>query len=520
MRRFLVLALLALLAACGGGGGGGGDGAPSSPAPGPAMHASLAGRYELTMPFGPNIESLNGTVHVHADGTIAGTLGRSFQDAPIPTVGGSDSMQFFGTLGATSAGEITFTYKAYRSRRAADGSWTNENTTQDGTGTVEVSATLVDGAPAIALHFPAADVPFPTRTVTLAQSTLPVAWQGLPAERLSGWYQFSVSSRGFPIMNTDVHIDAVTGAMAGTFGPNCQISGRLFGYDSFSGTFRQEWTFAGTGCPLAGTTQLVGRLGTGANISLEAFGFLAGRWLQVVAHSPVAALPGPFASIAGTYGEGDAILVHPDGTVVAGIQESMFSATVAATGQTYTASGEFANAQQAGTATMTITPTTQDAALALAATIASATMPTPMPSFTAVKVGVADAFYGLPLAKLGGRYGMGAAFTFGEPILLSLVGSEMFIAVDVDPATGAMSGTFGPDCQLSGRLFAYVPSLAMFRQDLSLQGAGCPVTGTGQLLGRLGSNRSGGVVRLLSKGVFMGRPLVFSMTHSQLLGSY
>jgi hypothetical protein len=548
MLRFLVLALLALLAACGGGGGGGGDAPPSPTTSLGAVatpYASIAGKYQSWSEIltASTFDLVSGTLRLNADGTIAGGMSRSFQDAPVPITYGNDTIRFFGALVSTgpdgvAAGEITFVYKALRAHTAANGiDRVEETTTQSGTGTIEVSGTLVDGAPAISVHFPSVNVPFKARTMVLAKGALPAAYQGMAPERLSGWYQFRVdlSIPGtLDVMNTVVHIDAVTGAISGSFGPDCSISGRFFGYHSASGMFRQEWTFVGTGCPVQGTGQFLGQLGSGATVTLEAVGFFEGRWALVAAHSQVPTLPGPYALIAGWYrfsqpdpNENADIHIHPDGTVVAFLSKSAedirdsrrlaFSGRLSGSGPTYTVTGEVASATQAGTATLELTPTTSGASRAFSVRIASATVPVPIPSFTAAGGGTAGSgFFGVPIEKIGGLYSWGEAFTPppGEPSYPPLGGAPSSITVDA--VTGAMSGSFGPDCQLTGRLFAYEPSYASFRMDLTLQGAGCPLNGTGQLLGGVGTSPSGRI-SIGARGVFAQRPLTIGLTHSQQL---
>lgn len=82
-------------------------------------------------------------------------------------------------------------------------------------------------------------------------------------------------------------------------------------------------------------------------------------------------------------------------------------------------------------------------------------------------------------------------------------------------AAGNLSGAVLPNCQLTGRILGYDQPFGVFRQEATLQGSGCPVTGTATLLGTVGF--SGGFspnLLLRSSGVLGGQPVSLVLVHA------
>jgi hypothetical protein len=131
-----------------------------------------------------------------------------------------------------------------------------------------------------------------------------------------------------------------------------------------------------------------------------------------------------------------------------------------------------------------------------------------LPAMTLRKDPLRIAFQGLPQRKLEGVYSGGyyPRGSTGTPLT--------HVTLD---AAGTLSGSIDDACRLTGRLFAYDPSSGMFRLQLSFQGAGCEVTGTGEFVGSLGG---GEAVALNVQGLVNGVLVQVGLVHSQKLGTY
>jgi hypothetical protein len=160
---------------------------------------------------------------------------------------------------------------------------------------------------------------------------------------------------------------------------------------------------------------------------------------------------------------------------------------------------------QTGTASVELTKSAQSDTLTVRVT--SATVPDRIGTKTLSKVGLPIAFQGLPFAKLGGLYN-------GADTPIATV-----MSVNVNSTTGALSGQYDRDCQVSGTVYGYDSGSGMFKLDAALQGTGCAVSGTGTFVGRLQSSRYGHVV-LQAMGIVQGKRMILSFTHSQQLGTY
>lgn len=539
--------LLALLAACGGGGGGDGP-TPPPTVPITNPHAALAGVFESSSAAASTettVDNLSGTVHVHSDGTVAGNLWHFSQPRGTST---ENTQELFTFSGSLSTGEVTYTYELRRGE-VLSGQFVWSDSTQLGLGRIEALTSHLNGAPAIGIRFSSTNVPFLVRPITLAKKQLPSVYIGLPLQKLGGWMHFRVQresdlkNRHLPLaqvmQQVEVHHDLATGAMTGSFGPQCQISGRLYGYDASTGTLRQDWTFSGSGCRVTGTSQMVGQLLGGAVIGTEVAGVMGGQWTVVTLSHPLAVLPGPFGAIAGGYAAGNReqvgeLLVHPDGTVTAkatrysgsdlrDAESGVFYGRLEGPAPPYRAVGEFvvetaradpaaADTLARGTATLELTPTTNGAYGAMAARISSALTP-PLAEFV-VSRGNAWGL-GQPFERITGLYSKGWVTTPGGPECATpacLAGTPMQVQLS---ANGNLSGTVLENCQLSGRLLAYEEPFQLFVHEISLQGSGCPVAGTGQLLGRVGfSGRASPNLALISSGIFAGQPFALTLVHS------
>jgi hypothetical protein len=551
LRFVLAWLVVAMLAACGGGGGEAPG--PEAPVPPPVANpAVVAGVFEssgISTSTETTLETLAGAIHVHSDGAVVGRLWRSFHGRPRYTAGTEELLTFSGSL---STGAITYTYALRRGTQQTDDHIAWVDSTQEGAGTLSVSLATSNGAPALSVTLPAASIPFGVRAVTLPKKQLPGVYIGLPLEKLGGWMQFSIqrdpdmasrsSATPAPLEALHaavVHHDAATGVVSGSFGPQCQIAGKLYGYDAATGTVRQDWTLSGSGCPVAGTSQMVGQLLDGPILGTQVAGVIGGRWTVATLAHPLPAMPGPYGTIAGQYGSRNqeqtgSLVVHPDGTVLAtgvryggaALEDSdtgVFQGRLEGSGPPYRATGEFvvqrerwdpaaSDSVSSGTATLEITPTTDGAYPAALVRISSALTP-PLAEFVAIR---SSAWHlGQPFERLTGLYSRGAVATPGAPACLSPIcmdGMPMQVQLD---ATGNFSGTVFDNCQLTGRIYAYDQPFGLFRQEVAFQGSGCPVTGTAQLLGRVGAGgRSAPYIALYSSGIIAGRPLSVVLVHS------
>lgn len=572
MTRLLAASLLLLLAACGGGGG---DSAvPATPeappvtqppaTPPPPSYAALAGVYQsdgmyANTPTTRDVRS--GSIHVHPDGTIVGTL-RWFQS----TGGWSATEDLVTFSGSLSTGQITYTYTLRNTAAAAE----PQEAKQQGAGTVIASMTPIDGAAGITVQLPP-DGPFRVKAYTLPPARpLPSVYIGLPPEKLGGWMQFSLKREassfdpwGSPINDAVVHHDAATGVITGSFGPQCHIAGKQYAYEPAIGMVRQGWTLSGSGCPVTGTAQMVGRLLGGVVLGTEVSGVFDGKWMTATLSYPLATMPTPSGAIPGLYGsisDGTNLLIHPDGTLtltvwrVTGLAPSTastgtFYGRLEGQGASLRAVGEYVVLNQSwndwtsepppppssarGTATVELTLAAQndnrgynrwgytvriDSQLAVPVTEAFAAAASPPWSL------------GQPFERLVGFYSRGWVVTaagtscphtdhpfdprFGYENCTSLyseAGAPMQVQLD---ASGAMTGTIMENCQLTGRIFDYHQALGLFRHDVTLQGSGCPVTGTAQLVGRVTWVGTGGPnLALASSGILAGQRFSLNLIH-------
>lgn len=517
MTRFLAVTLFALLAACGGGGGGTDAPAPGTPTtPPPVSHASVAGVFSAD----------RSTVQVHSDGAVVGQLYAALGNRPGFSPRAVEHITFSG---ARSTGEITYTYVV--GEFMDDGSIGAIQSTQQGTGTVEISAASANGAPALTVHFPLPNVPFMTRTLTLAKKPLPDVYIGLPLEKLGGWLQFGIQRDGQTVWGVPVYFDLATGVINGSFGPQCHIAGKLYGYDMSTGTMRQDWTLVGNGCPIAGTSQMVGQLLPGAVLGSEVAGLIDGKWTVITLSHPLPVLPAPFGVIAGRYSlpyeaeRSAEFWLHPDGTMTMHLgrksgpylldsHSATFHGKLDGAGPTYRAVGEFAvttyfwdpaqpRSLASGTATVEITPSTVGNRLAASVRVSS-TLGSPLSEFVVEKA----SSWGmeLPFERLTGLYSSGiVAAPGGTECTSSDCSYPVSAHVQLD-TTGNLSGTFG-NCQLSGRITAYDPAFSMFRHDVTLQGSACLTKGSAQMLGHAGYSGHSALA-LTSRGILGGRPMV------------
>lgn len=535
LRFVLAWLVVAMLAACGGGGGEAPG--PEAPVPPPVANpAVVAGVFEssgISTSTETTLETLAGAIHVHSDGAVVGRLWRSFHGRPRYTAGTEELLTFSGSL---STGAITYTYALRRGTQQTDDHIAWVDSTQEGAGTLSVSLATSNGAPALSVTLPAASIPFGVREVTLPKKQLPGVYIGLPLEKLGGWLQFSVQRDLQRIWGVPVYFDLTTGAITGSFGPQCHIAGKLYGYDTSTGTMRQDWTVVGPGCPVAGTSQMVGQLQQGAVLGSEVGGLMDGKWTVITLSTPLAVMPSPYGLIAGRYSapyefeRSAEFSLHPDGTMTMLLgrrggpdqrdsHTGTFYGKLEGSGPTYRAIGEFVVATHSldparppslasGTATVEITPTTLGERLATSVHV-STTLASPVTDF----VGGKDSSWtlGLPFERLTGLYSTGIVGAPGGPECTSADCSYPVSAQVQLDATGNLSGTIG-NCQLTGRITAYDQAFGMFRQDVTLQGNACLTKGAAQMLGRAGYSGHSQLA-LSSTGILGGRPLWIYLVH-------
>lgn len=518
MIRLLLAALVALLVGCGGGGDDGGA-APSLPGD-PAFATGTGGLFQGGTYPADQRRSYGGSVQFHSDRTVAGSLWHRMETVDMQgAVEEFETLDIFG-----SGGQVHFNHTLQRRSRAAGTTeWIVENSQRAGTGTIQLTTGQAAGAATLTLDFPAPDVPFGVRSITLNRVPLPDVYIGLPLAKLAGWMQFSFHSEGRSI-SAIVRHDAATGAFSGTAGPDCGISGMLSGYDAAAGTMRQTFAFAGAGCPATGTAEMVARLADGAILGTSAVGWFNGRLAHAGLGAPIPAVPEPFGAIAGRYGtvsQSAGALLHPNGMLILSSKAVLtggefqyalgeFYGRLATTGTgSNTISGAYVVRQvdfsgrevvQVGTATAVVTPLVQDGQRALSVQIMTQLRPVPVEAFTVLLT--SGWSIDEPFARVSGSY---SGTLNARPDMSSLV------QVTID-AQGVVSGSAGQECRIDGRVLDYQGLFRMFVLEVTLQGSGCPVTGSATLLGE--SSTVLPAASLWARGVLGGKAVSISLQQS------